>query len=117
MRISDWSSDVCSSDLQPGLRIIGVLDAILGADLDVVRRAADGDRAGTERPGGADLEMAVIELLPAQIGLDADARRRAATERGVVDPCQRVVMCAPLRISPGPGSAEGSGGTGGGWNS
>src|SRR3546814_7983585 len=46
--------------------------------------------------------MAVIELLPAQIGLDVDAGRGAAIEREVLDRCQRVVMCAPLRIDPGP---------------
>src|SRR3546814_11475165 len=68
----------------------------------MVRRAADGDRAGTERPGDADLKMAVIELLPAQIGLDADAGRGAAIEREVLDRCQRVVMCATLRIDTGP---------------
>src|SRR3546814_8106959 len=37
---------------KPGLRITRVLDAILGADLDLVRRAASRDRARTTRPGG-----------------------------------------------------------------
>src|SRR3546814_17147016 len=31
MRISDWSSDVCSSDLLPPLRVAGLLEAARGA--------------------------------------------------------------------------------------
>src|SRR3546814_15088878 len=28
MRISDWSSDVCSSDLQPGIRLERLMDSL-----------------------------------------------------------------------------------------
>src|SRR3546814_961859 len=64
MRISDWSSDVCSSDLllqcvQDGLRVAGNLDlAPLGADHAV----------GTDEEGAAlhADELAAVELL----GLD-----------------------------------------------
>src|SRR3546814_19760362 len=41
MRISDWSSDVCSSELASGLRLVPALD--------VARRAA---RAGPRAQGG-----------------------------------------------------------------
>src|SRR3546814_7145597 len=36
MRISDWSSDVCSSDLNAGLTVKEVAEAVKGADLVMI---------------------------------------------------------------------------------
>src|SRR3546814_14100883 len=65
MRISDWSSDVCSSDLLSGLRVVestsfvagplaGMTLAQMGAEvlrLDHVRGAADAGRWPLDRDG------------------------------------------------------------------
>src|SRR3546814_5126962 len=48
MRISDWSSDVCSSDLPPKKHWV---DA--GRAGQLIRRDNAGGRAGTDRHGGA----------------------------------------------------------------
>src|SRR3546814_16287647 len=44
MRISDWSSDVCSSDLSPGGTVEG--EVVRFADLDALKAAPDGSLAG-----------------------------------------------------------------------
>src|SRR3546814_3103275 len=62
MRISDWSSDVCSSDLQR--RKCGVLDEFLA------RREHEG-----KSRGGADIE-------PGMVGLAAKALRDAGKLAG-----------------------------------
>src|SRR3546814_4508419 len=40
MRISDWSSDVCSSDLRSDCRALGVVEPAFGADQDRRRAGA-----------------------------------------------------------------------------
>src|SRR3546814_11939256 len=59
MRISDWSSDVCSSDLRGAGRVKRVVDAILAfLDLDF-GRAADLDHGHT----AGELGETLLELL------------------------------------------------------
>src|SRR3546814_10043766 len=50
MRISDWSSDVCSSDLQP---FFAAQDQILGLDLDDVPARVAADDLGPDHPDAA----------------------------------------------------------------
>src|SRR3546814_4284836 len=59
MRISDWSSDVCSSDLVLLRRILGELDGAVGAPVEPLRvlldpgmvgRALDGEVEGDLQP-------------------------------------------------------------------
>src|SRR3546814_9949208 len=92
MRISDWSSDVCSSDLRVALLRIGhmvdtLVEQLLQDDALVVGRAADqevvgGVAPGLLQPGDVGLKAAggeddaarrEIERLPAETGGDADA--------------------------------------------
>src|SRR3546814_10539322 len=47
LRISDWSSDVCSSDLPDALRIAGLGEALVARGIDVVDR---GNREGPRNP-------------------------------------------------------------------
>src|SRR3546814_8649305 len=75
MRISDWSSDVCSSDLAGARR------------REHRRRLAHGQAAGC-RPGGeATLEIVGAQALPAQRGGDTLAYLLAM---GAVDDDDRV---------------------------
>src|SRR3546814_9252833 len=96
MRISDWSSDVCSSDLeeealaaersdmQKGARLAGELttvsELLLGSEggLSQLRQAARRlDRMAAEHPllaeALASLDRAVIEASEAEEKLDADS--------------------------------------------
>src|SRR3546814_11275460 len=51
MRISDWSSDVCSSDLDAnGLINIAAFEALLGRDVAVVSVMAVNNEIGTIQP-------------------------------------------------------------------
>src|SRR3546814_5499243 len=55
MRISDWSSDVCSSDLRPDRIRARIVDLAVGrlSDLpDRARRARAGDGRAAPRPAG-----------------------------------------------------------------
>src|SRR3546814_14869921 len=73
MRISDWSSDVCSSDL--GQRVLwrrGAAHA-LGPD-------RHGPAAGARRVGTGKAQAAAFRLLPA-VPLAADAARHAGADR------------------------------------
>src|SRR3546814_12206207 len=54
MRISDWSSDVCSSDLSAGERLLGI---VTGQQKDVLA----GLDAVTEGPGSEPLSAAVAQ--------------------------------------------------------
>src|SRR3546814_5323398 len=61
MRISDWSSDVCSSDLGP--------EAVWVDDVDVEGVVADPDRLGRlGLAGHGDLEDAAEEVAPLAAG-------------------------------------------------
>src|SRR3546814_10898922 len=86
MRISDWSSDVCSSDLLPGCP-----DAA-GERLDVDLMAdAGAGRHDPEivevllRPAQEAVAAAVALELQVQIGLDGVRRAVAVHHDGVVD--------------------------------
>src|SRR3546814_11667609 len=88
MRISDWSSDVCSSDLIKILRPEGEIDFLSGAGLTAqpsIEHVIDGARIQVETPAeilskklryrGASLAVrdifaiaAVAERRPAEIG-------------------------------------------------
>src|SRR3546814_15514214 len=68
MRISDWSSDVCSSDLQD---IVGPLEPVRRDDrLDIRRRPVDRDEAAV-----ADILFQIVDEL--LVGVDRDQRRVA----------------------------------------
>src|SRR3546814_19104416 len=79
MRISDWSSDVCSSDLVPR---DGVLPGGGARRLAHRRGAEPGDREGLARLGaGADQRAARL--------LDPGDRHRAAADRAAGAPRRR----------------------------
>src|SRR3546814_14353022 len=66
MRISDWSSDVCSSDLC--VLLFGIINfgLILSFKQDMTRAAAEGARAGAVAvagPSEADAEVATDEAV------------------------------------------------------
>src|SRR3546814_17444911 len=73
MRISDWSSDVCSSDLVVGQRL-------LGQALAVVEGAGDAERAYVVAPAAEAVSLARRDL--AVRIEDDDLESRAAMERG-----------------------------------
>src|SRR3546814_10195718 len=90
MSISDWSSDVCSSDLVPGLREIAgdrrhrqVGQALRGVDLAALARraAVHGDEAGAEAldAGIVLVAVALVDLaLAPELGV---LRQHAHAER------------------------------------
>src|SRR3546814_9749415 len=53
MRISDWSSDVCSSDLLCATRVFGVRPIALGRHRSVCRGFCVSDLGGTQTDRGA----------------------------------------------------------------
>src|SRR3546814_11683604 len=73
MRISDWSSDVCSSDLLPVLGICGgqqLLNVVLGGTLiqhipDEVQNALAHEQSNTRHEAGHDADLAADSLLRA----------------------------------------------------
>src|SRR3546814_12006385 len=73
MRISDWSSDVCSSDLGAGRRSDAVLEVM--ADAAVLRQ---------RRPGGAEFGQVLSRLGLHRLG-DDDQGKVAATLPDVGD--------------------------------
>src|SRR3546814_3799162 len=114
MRISDWSSDVCSSDL--GLRVARVLRA---ADLDPLARVepfAQGVGRQVQRIGRqqraldvvAALLVALAGLLPELVGrfghADRHQRQSVVAEvveqrRGAVEEQRQVVLDARRRVA------------------
>src|SRR3546814_11089220 len=72
MRISDWSSDVCSSDLQKGIAGLSVLNTwLFFAIIAFVLVAGPlGDIIGLSLSGGVDY---VRTFVPRNLGLDVDA--------------------------------------------
>src|SRR3546814_15794905 len=97
MRISDWSSDVCSSDLDLVARVVGFVEApALGFDLPLdVRGTAFQQRvwqALREIPAGETASYAEIaRRIGAPRSVRAVARACAANGIGVAIPCHRVV--------------------------
>src|SRR3546814_14574868 len=89
MRISDWSSDVCSSDLRAG-RLYPVLDPLGRDDLGIDAEALQGFHPALARPQLPDLgvvrqDMATecVGLLPQHLGvvIQADAPITVVVER------------------------------------
>src|SRR3546814_21067699 len=79
MRISDWSSDVCSSDLQPlAVKTLGhdVACTDQGGVLDTVCPHPLPDRIGNVENGNGDRRHDLLIHLMHAIGAD-DERRRA----------------------------------------
>src|SRR3546814_9418044 len=99
MRISDWSSDVCSSDLlHAGAVDRLALQSLGGAEFQYVAAAAHIDRADVGAEGaGDDLDDAV------EPGL-----RRAAAGHDVAQPTQHLPGTAAPVDTPG-GGAPGHG--------
>src|SRR3546814_2080676 len=89
MRISDWSSDVCSSDLQPRRRQahrlvlargahVGELLGLHRVDLEVVAAAVLADHhALVDRAAGIDEDLAALLEVPQRVGdrLRSEERR------------------------------------------
>src|SRR3546814_14652002 len=72
MRISDWSSDVCSSDLSMGARMVGDLTENAGRGREAVWQGTGGGR----RAGASDGPS-----VPSDGGAPAWARRLRAEQR------------------------------------
>src|SRR3546814_6567315 len=75
MRISDWSSDVCSSDLAPAVRVDGsgprqrVPDAEVGRQVDIgMAERAQRDVVGRPRADARQREQAAPYVVAVQIG-------------------------------------------------
>src|SRR3546814_14198187 len=85
MRISDWSSDVCSSDLTPGGGLVAACESVVG------RRFAEAIGAGAGV--GGDL-LAAGERRQAVIGRDRVGGCVAATGRARPDDVVRAVVLA-----------------------
>src|SRR3546814_4358277 len=78
MRISDWSSDVCSSDLRAAAqRAAGHSGHVVGGDVDVQHRLALGGRlAGAGRRNGGDGELKrVVSGKRVSVSVDLGGRR------------------------------------------
>src|SRR3546814_20303434 len=94
MRISDWSSDVCSSDLgirsALGVKVTGPdLRGIseLTAQLEPILRGVAGTRAvfGDRLTGGRYIDVDIDRVRPAQSGVraaDIEIGRASCRERG-----------------------------------
>src|SRR3546814_7248251 len=97
MRISDWSSDVCSSDLNSLVAALEVAEQLVapGTDIGVVsrrHRAGVGDRGARRRgadrvghPTGSGIALAKV----------------GGVDLGVIAEAQQVVAQQPLEIGPG----------------
>src|SRR3546814_17755138 len=72
MRISDWSSDVCSSDLQAGP----------ARSRQAPRRPDDAERGEAEQQQGADGTNHEVERQPAVGGGEDGERRQQAAKQG-----------------------------------
>src|SRR3546814_3345552 len=83
MRISDWSSDVCSSDLGEGRRIAGGVDIL---DDDAVSPALLGR---VERRIGVTVELLERARAARLDGADAGGHRTIADRRAVIERRQR----------------------------
>src|SRR3546814_14915150 len=79
MRISDWSSDVCSSDLAPAAVAAAAADHSVAAEAPGARGAGR-DRARRGDAGG-EIDRCGAAGTDATLAADADAGRRARTVR------------------------------------
>src|SRR3546814_8196135 len=69
VRISDWSSDVCSSDLEPEAATLGILDAVIVARQPAIVAAAP--------PFGGDAFGAFVAANRMRLPAPAELVRRA----------------------------------------
>src|SRR3546814_8472345 len=88
MRISDWSSDVCSSDLPAAVIDRDILLAeqmrAKGDDGRGHAAAAGGDeRLVKIDPGGVECGLQIVATLPRAVGVEQLAVRQAARVRNV----------------------------------
>src|SRR3546814_4178654 len=70
MRISDWSSDVCSSDLRSTRQVIGVLETAPGAQGRILLDIMNGRTLyvrGQEQPVYLPLRMPAMPNIPARM--------------------------------------------------
>src|SRR3546814_13534867 len=86
MRISDWSSDVCSSDLEDGdVLVVTKLDRLGRNAMDVASTVADLDRMGVRvhclALGGVDLTSSTGKLTMRVINAVAEFERERPIER------------------------------------
>src|SRR3546814_17689619 len=84
MRISDWSSDVCSSDLADGIDALGRLAALIERRVDIGYSAADARRQrgahGTDVHADHGIQGIAVEqlagglgdIIPRAAGIDGD---------------------------------------------
>src|SRR3546814_8518379 len=107
MRISDWSSDVCSSDLQMGqlhqrrIRIVQLEVRLAGgeeekADIDDERSRHDGPEGGVAEDRLGELDGIVGSSQRDQQAGDAEARAQEADEPGPVRAGTRHALHAQL---------------------
>src|SRR3546814_15766927 len=96
MRISDWSSDVCSSDLSKSARSLIAGRSALGPGLaHLARFLEDGDPVGLLQ-GEADVAEAVHQAVLAE-GIDVEGDGARSEERRVGTEC---VSTSRSRWSP-----------------
>src|SRR3546814_5096666 len=92
MRISDWSSDVCSSDLWPGnvrelenacwrLAALAPDDSIDAADVEALAGLSSRGSAAVPGVGGEGWEHALAEWARARLEEDANDLHAEARER------------------------------------
>src|SRR3546814_2351773 len=98
MRISDWSSDVCSSDLQKAAPEPAILHRGGGAVLadfafgDVVQQPLFAiDDIGALGPDQSDQTILVVELIDFQVGRDAPHHHFAHTQQATAGDRKSVV--------------------------
>src|SRR3546814_12738826 len=82
MRISDWSSDVCSSDLDRPAHVIGA--AHVSASEPASIRVLDREYTVGVEPGERDSLMTAAKLLDARLRAVRGANRMAAVDRVAV---------------------------------
>src|SRR3546814_13355855 len=91
MRISDWSSDVCSSDLDPTTRAdaLAVLRRYGIQIPDAVRRRLDEPDAETPKIGDAAFARAEFRMIATpQQALDAARSEERRVGKGCVSTCR-----------------------------
>src|SRR3546814_11334853 len=83
MRISDWSSDVCSSDLPQTVGALATLDPIGGADrVDDGDGRVAGDGLGRERVAvGVELEHRAVQVVAVLVHATAHREDRSEERR------------------------------------
>src|SRR3546814_13637356 len=84
MRISDWSSDVCSSDLRSTRQVIGVLETAPGAQGRILLDIMNGRTLyvrGQEQPVYLPLRMPAMPNIPARMRSSLNRFNRSEERR------------------------------------